>query len=741
MARAAVAPVYTEIPSMGIDGRTVLAGARAPLVTDGRVGDFWVDTAGKRLYGPKTAAGWTDRGLIKGDRGWVPVLAAVTDGTRRVHRVIDWTGGEGTKPATGSYVGATGLVALIADAVDMRGPEGPAMLIDELDAGADDIGYDDNAPFAKTGGDNKRQPLKRLLGAGGLLQFDSVADAEGLVVPASVKSVQINGASRAEGGPGHIRSRVDSEPSSGFKHRSADRFTSDGGSDSANGGWWAAVDGVAWSRGPGIIRSAQDVARNGWALFDFIDPTKHSAIRGSTDLTDLTIPIQSALDSGEELKAGRGRYYISGVDVPTKTRLRGEGKDKVSFMLANGSNRSAFKLPLTDTSVGDFEQPVLEGFFLDANGNEQSGTSYGIELPNAGFSLGTAYGSAVTMNGVQVESARSGNLFSGTNRGAGFINDCIFRYSLTDVVTINGYDWRIKGGDIGGSGVGGSATGNCLTLASGGALTLIGVNIFGAPQIGVAVSALVNNFVDIIGCSLDLHGREALAASYVAGQRVALIGGRVGSNSKEGANTYSHVRFSGNSTAHAIVGTVFERGATAAKHIVEFQGTCEPILFGAIYPTDGTAPYQTSLTNDLSRLKFAGTGSGGWVGTMSDGSISMGVGSSETFKADANQMLLLRALRMQGATPRLWWQETDAPANSGRHMFDVESGELRGFLVNDAESTFAKWLSLTRSGTALGRLKFDVTGGKLALAGLPTSAAGLSSGDVWLNANVLTIVP
>lgn len=59
-----------------------------------------------------------------GTNGWTPVLAIVTDGTRRVQQVTDWTGGTGTKPATGQYVGAGGLVSNIADAVDIRGAQG-----------------------------------------------------------------------------------------------------------------------------------------------------------------------------------------------------------------------------------------------------------------------------------------------------------------------------------------------------------------------------------------------------------------------------------------------------------------------------------------------------------------------------------------------------------------------------------------------------------------------------------------
>jgi len=58
-----------------------------------------------------------------GLNGWSPAVAITNDGARRVLQVVDWIGGTGTKPATG-YIGATGIVALIADAVDIRGPAG-----------------------------------------------------------------------------------------------------------------------------------------------------------------------------------------------------------------------------------------------------------------------------------------------------------------------------------------------------------------------------------------------------------------------------------------------------------------------------------------------------------------------------------------------------------------------------------------------------------------------------------------
>jgi hypothetical protein len=39
-------------------------------------------------------------------------------------RVVDWVGGEGSKPATGDYIGPSGLVSNIASAVDIRGAQG-----------------------------------------------------------------------------------------------------------------------------------------------------------------------------------------------------------------------------------------------------------------------------------------------------------------------------------------------------------------------------------------------------------------------------------------------------------------------------------------------------------------------------------------------------------------------------------------------------------------------------------------
>lgn len=59
-----------------------------------------------------------------GEKGWSPLLRAVVDGDRQVLQLYDWTGGEGDKPTQVGYLGASGYVPNIVQALDFRGPQG-----------------------------------------------------------------------------------------------------------------------------------------------------------------------------------------------------------------------------------------------------------------------------------------------------------------------------------------------------------------------------------------------------------------------------------------------------------------------------------------------------------------------------------------------------------------------------------------------------------------------------------------
>lgn len=101
---------------------------------DGADGDGWTGASYDGGTGVVTFTSDDGLGFSTGDirggdgedggAGWSPVFAAVSDAARRVLQVVDWVGGEGTKPATGDYVGATGLEADIANGVNIRGETG-----------------------------------------------------------------------------------------------------------------------------------------------------------------------------------------------------------------------------------------------------------------------------------------------------------------------------------------------------------------------------------------------------------------------------------------------------------------------------------------------------------------------------------------------------------------------------------------------------------------------------------------
>jgi hypothetical protein len=84
--------------------------------------------AASRYYRPQAVAfdAWGPSVGIKGGDGWTPLISLVNDAGREVVYVYDWTGGDGIAPKPGiGYVGRYGIVSNIADAVSIRGTNGP----------------------------------------------------------------------------------------------------------------------------------------------------------------------------------------------------------------------------------------------------------------------------------------------------------------------------------------------------------------------------------------------------------------------------------------------------------------------------------------------------------------------------------------------------------------------------------------------------------------------------------------
>lgn len=95
-----------------VGGAMVTAGKLQPYVAP--KGDPGAPGAPGSPGAPSTVPG------PEGNDGWTPVLAGELDGVRTLIKVVDWTGGEGAKPAVGMYLGTAGYVATKAAAFNFN---------------------------------------------------------------------------------------------------------------------------------------------------------------------------------------------------------------------------------------------------------------------------------------------------------------------------------------------------------------------------------------------------------------------------------------------------------------------------------------------------------------------------------------------------------------------------------------------------------------------------------------------
>lgn len=132
-----------------------------------------------------------------GDTGWSPIYALVADGLREVLQLTGWTGGTGTPPSTvGVYIGTTGYVLLIADAVDIRGPQGN-------DGTNGENGLDGWTPVISVVEDGDRRVLQVIswAGGGGTPPDSGVYVAETGFTTDIAEAIDIRGEQGAQGEP------------------------------------------------------------------------------------------------------------------------------------------------------------------------------------------------------------------------------------------------------------------------------------------------------------------------------------------------------------------------------------------------------------------------------------------------------------------------------------------------------------------------------------------------------------
>jgi len=102
----------------GANGHTILSGTGGPPVASGTNGDFYLDTAASKLYGPKESGAWPGSGVaLIGPQG-----ATGTTGSQGLAGAAGATGGTGPTGPTGPQ-GIQGIQG--PTGVGLQGPSGP----------------------------------------------------------------------------------------------------------------------------------------------------------------------------------------------------------------------------------------------------------------------------------------------------------------------------------------------------------------------------------------------------------------------------------------------------------------------------------------------------------------------------------------------------------------------------------------------------------------------------------------
>ena len=105
----------------GANGKDGINGTNGLSAYQIAVSNGFIGTEQQWIVSLKGATGATG---ASGANGWTPSLRTEVRGTDElVLRIIDWTGGSGTKPAVG-YLSSTGLVTNISNATSIRGEQG-----------------------------------------------------------------------------------------------------------------------------------------------------------------------------------------------------------------------------------------------------------------------------------------------------------------------------------------------------------------------------------------------------------------------------------------------------------------------------------------------------------------------------------------------------------------------------------------------------------------------------------------
>ncbi len=268
--------------------------------------------------------------------------------------------------------------------------------------------------------------------------------------------------------------------------------------------------------------------------------------------------------------------------------------------LISGTNDSMIVVPSTAPPF------TIENIYLDGNGTNQTGTSYGIDLVD--YTTDSNRARAVLARNVWIQGFLTAGIYAGLLRNAGVLDHVtVLGGSTAAIVLASNNDWRFANVDAGSS-----LTGPALYLTGGGTFTSVASNYFSSKNgVRIDASALDAQF---IGGSIDTNTEDGvvLLGSTPESDTSAMM--RVFSavwlrgNGYSAANTFSDFKLVGEKHAmltgvQFLASTPSHTGGNLPKYHINVDANSSNVrIVGTSYQDTPPLSYATAFSNDPQKL-------------------------------------------------------------------------------------------------------------------------------------------
>lgn len=435
-------------------------------------------------------------------------------------------------------------------------------------------------------------------------------------------------------------------------------------------------------------------------------------------VADDTAAIQAALDYAASQSSGglagktvniffpAGQYLTGSLTVNTKASLQGSGIESTFVRLKAGVTTPLISIPAVDvvgTSVDDTNHTVIRDMTLLGNRVDNVTTSGadGISCPDAGFAIGTQYGSSVILDNLEIANFSGNGITIGVNRNWGLFTNLLVRYNNKSGLELAGFDHRLESCDFGVNSQHG------VFHKTGGAVTYVGCNIYYSGIHNVYITGAYSP-VWFVNCSIDYATQNCVTidAGSIKSQ-YSFTNCRLLQPGKDGsANTYSHIYVVNGSEAFLNVSDCWVSYDTYAPKYIIDAGLVKQIFVSGLYWDTSALPWTTAWSSSFTNLQHSGTYGNGIGQRGGHNTVSLLANNTELMRGTSAGRLIIggtSSVNIGGTEAGVQMSAVSGTASLARYSADISGPNV--FIAKSRNATTGSNTTV-QSGDYLGNIYF-----------------------------------